>query len=110
MDFLLDALAEIAAEVFAAVTHLLNPDLDIVFVDPTSTYIDVEAADEVTELQDDVADDEVPNPAEAGARTFGHCKAQRGDLPQVIIAMAVIRDGVPVPCWMFAGNTADTTI
>src|SRR4051812_33821747 len=31
MDFLLDALTEIAAEVFASVAHLLNLDLDIVF-------------------------------------------------------------------------------
>ena len=37
MDFLLDALAEIASEVFASVAHLLNLDLDIVFVDTTST-------------------------------------------------------------------------
>ncbi len=33
MDFLLDALGEIAGEVFASVAHLLNLDLDIVFVD-----------------------------------------------------------------------------
>lgn len=33
MDFLLEALDEIAAEVFASVAHLLNLDLDIVFVD-----------------------------------------------------------------------------
>nr|MDQ3344508.1 transposase [Actinomycetota bacterium] len=33
MDFLLDALDGIAAEVFASVAHLLNLDLDIVFVD-----------------------------------------------------------------------------
>jgi hypothetical protein len=37
MDFLLDALPLIAAEVFASVAHLLNLDLDIVFVDTTST-------------------------------------------------------------------------
>src|SRR3954465_12981890 len=43
MDFLLDALTEIAAEVFASVAHLLNLDLDIVFVDTTSTYFQVEA-------------------------------------------------------------------
>jgi hypothetical protein len=39
MDFLLDALAEIASEVFASVAHLLNLDLDIVFVDSTSTFL-----------------------------------------------------------------------
>ena len=33
MDFLLQALDEIAAQVFSSVAHLLNLDLDIVFVD-----------------------------------------------------------------------------
>jgi hypothetical protein len=35
MDFLLDALDEIAAELFA---HLLDRDLNIVFADTTSIY------------------------------------------------------------------------
>jgi hypothetical protein len=35
MDFLLDALTEIAGEIFGSVAHLLNLDLDIVFVDST---------------------------------------------------------------------------
>jgi hypothetical protein len=38
MDFVLEALAEIAAEVFASVAYLLNRDLDIVVVDTTSAY------------------------------------------------------------------------
>ncbi len=38
MDFLLEALGEIAGGVFTSVAHLLNLDLDIVFVDTTSTY------------------------------------------------------------------------
>lgn len=33
MDFLLDALDEIASEIFGSVAHLLNLDLDIIFVD-----------------------------------------------------------------------------
>jgi DDE family transposase len=110
MDFLLDALGEIAAEVFAAVAHLLNLDLDIVFVDTTSTYWETETADELAELADEPGDDETGNPAEAGTRAFGHSKDHRGDLPQVVIAMAVTRDGVPVRCWTFPGDTADTAI
>jgi len=110
MDFLLDALAEIAAEIFSAVTHLLNLDLDLVFVDTTSTYWETETADELAELADDPADDELSSPAEAGTRAFGHSKDHRGDLPQVVIAMAVTRDGVPVRCWTFPGDTADTAI
>jgi hypothetical protein len=110
MDFLLEALAEVAAEVFAAVAHLLNLDLDIVFVDTTSTYFETEAADELAELQDDNGDDELGKPTEAGTRAFGHSKDHRDDLPQVVLAMAVTRDGVPVRCWTFPGNTTDTAI
>ncbi len=32
MDFLLEALEQIAGEIFASVAHLLNLDLDVVFV------------------------------------------------------------------------------
>jgi hypothetical protein len=110
MDFLLAALDEIAAEVFGSVAHLLNLDLDIVFVDTTSTYWETETADELAELADDLTDDETSSPAEAGTRAFGHSKDHRGDLPQVVIAMAVTRDGVPVRCWTFPGDTADTAI
>ena len=110
MDFLLDALEEIASEIFSAVAHLLNLDLDIVFVDTTSTYWETETADDDLELADPVTDDELTSPTEAGTRAFGHSKDHRKDLPQVVIAMAVTRDGVPVRCWTFPGDTADTAI
>jgi len=111
MDFLLEALEEIAGEVFASVAHLLNLDLDIVFVDTTSTYWEVEVADELADLAEPVGDDDgVDRPVQAGTRAFGHSKDFRTDLPQVVIAMAVTRDGVPVRCWTFPGNTADTSI
>jgi hypothetical protein len=50
MDFLLDALEEFADEVFASVAHLLSLDLDIVFVDTTSTYWEVEVPDDLADL------------------------------------------------------------
>lgn len=110
MDFLLDALGEIAGEVFSSVAHLLNLDLDIVFVDTTSTYWETENADELAELAEDPGDDEHTSLTEAGTRAFGHSKDHRPDLPQVVIAMAVTRDGVPVRCWSFPGDTNDTAI
>jgi hypothetical protein len=110
MDFLLEALNEIAGEIFSSVAHLLNLDLDIIFVDTTSTYWEVDGADELADLQGNVDDDGVSRPVENGARAFGHSKDHRTDLPQVVIAMAVTRDGVPVRCWTFPGNTADTSI
>src|SRR2546429_7717421 len=88
MDFLLDALDEIAAEVFSAVAHLLNLDLDIVFVDTTSTYWETETADGLAELADPVADDEHSSPVEAGARALGHSQDHRPDPPPGVIAEA----------------------
>jgi hypothetical protein len=111
MDFLLESLPEIAGEVFGSVAHLLNLDLDLVFVDTTSTYFEVDGVDALPELADTVVDDdETTSPVESGRRAFGHSKDFRTDLPQVVIAMAVTRDGVPVRCWTFPGNTADTAI
>jgi len=110
MDFLLEALEEIAGEIFGSVAHLLNLDLDLVFVDTTSTYFELDLPDELAELADKVDDDGISRPVEQGARRFGHSKDFRTDLPQVVIAMAVTRDGVPVRCWTFPGNTADTSI
>jgi transposase len=110
MDFLLDALDEIAGEVFGQVAHLLNLDVDIVFVDTTSTYWEVDVADELAELAEDAADDGDGAPTEDATRRFGHSKDHREDLPQVVIGMAVTRDGVPVRCWTFPGNTSDQAI
>lgn len=111
MDFLLDALGEIASQIFASVAHLLNLDVDIVFVDTTSTYWEVDVADDLADLQPEPeADDGTGKPVENGARRFGKSKDHREDLPQVVIAMAVTRDGIPVRCWTFPGNTGDQKI
>jgi hypothetical protein len=93
-----DALGEIAAEMFGSVAHLLNLDLGIVFVDTTSTYWETETADDDLELADPVTDDELTSPAEAGTRAFGHSKDHRPDLPHVVIAMAGHPRRVPVRC------------
>ena len=111
MDFLLDALDQIAAEIFWSVAHLLDLDVDIVFVDSTSTYWELEMAAELAETaagEGEGDDDRLPD--EEGARRFGHSKDHRDDLPQVVIAMAVTRDGIPVRCWTFPGNTPDQKI
>jgi hypothetical protein len=111
MDFLLGAPDEIASEIFASVAHLLNLDVEIIFVDTTSTYWEVEVADELADLEPDPVDDDGSRkPAENGTRTFGKSKDYRDHLPQVVIAMAVTRDGIPVRCWTFPGNTQDQKI
>jgi hypothetical protein len=110
MDFLLDALDEVASEIFWSVAHLLDLDVDIVFVDSTSTYWELQMAAGLGEVANrDGGGEDVP-PEEEGDRRLGHSKDHRDDLPQVVIAMAVTRDGIPVRCWTFPGNTADQKI
>jgi hypothetical protein len=69
----------------------------------------MEVAAELAEVAGDGGDDD-GLPEQEGARLFGHSKDYRDDLPQVVIAMAVTRDGIPVRCWTFPGNTADQKI
>ncbi len=46
----------------------------------------------------------------AGFRAYGKSKDHRDDLPQVVIGMAVTRDGIPVRIWCWPGNTADSKL
>ena len=46
----------------------------------------------------------------SGFRTWGKSKDHRDDLPQVVIGMAVTRDGIPLRTWCWPGNTADSAL
>jgi hypothetical protein len=50
MDFLLDALPEIAERIFAGTANLLNLSCDIIFVDTSSTYFEHDVADGEADL------------------------------------------------------------
>ena len=67
MDFLLDALGQVAGGVFDATAHLLNLSCDVVFVDTTSTYFETDVADLLADLAEEVFDDGLIRPVEAGA-------------------------------------------
>ncbi len=47
---------------------------------------------------------------EEGFRRNGLSKDYRPDLPQAVIGLAVIREGIPVRCWVLPGNTADMSV
>ena len=90
--------------------HPLNLEVDIVFVDTTSTDWEMEVAAESAETAVGQDEDGGSLPEQEDARLFGHSKDHRDDLPQVVIAMAVTRDGIPVRCWTFPGDTGDQKI
>src|SRR6185312_17361701 len=45
--------------------------------------------------------------ASPALRKRGYSKNGRGDAPQIVIGLAVTRDGLPVRSWVFPGNQAD---
>ena len=115
MDFLLEALGELQESVFFSVANLLNLEVDLLFFDTSSTYFETERIED--ELADDADDEgqereEEDEPLEeAGIRRFSsHSKDHRRDLPQVVLGLAVTREGIPVRMWTFPGTTSDQDI
>ncbi len=109
MDHLLAIERSLAEQAYFQVTDLLNLEIDLLFFDTTSTYFETEEADEDVPRDEEgirVAADDGRKAGEAGFRTHGKSKDSRDDLPQVIVGMAVTRDGIPVRVWSWPGNTA----
>jgi hypothetical protein len=113
MDFLLECSERVQEAVFFSVANLLNSEVDIIFFDTTSTYFEVEFDDDEDGLADEEDEDATGGEgplAEAGHRRLGHSKDHRPDRPQVIIGLAVTREGIPVRVWVWPGNTNDQTV
>jgi hypothetical protein len=100
MDWLLEVQDELSEAVYFATADLLNLEVDLLFFDTTSTYF------ERDEPEQDVIDQD-GNVVRPAFRVRGHSKDHRDDLPQVVIAMAVTRTGIPIRVWCWPGNTSD---
>jgi IS4 transposase len=96
MDLLVaaDTQARVQEGVFFAAAHLLNLEVDLLFFDTTSTFFQREGEES----------------GPGAFRVYGHSKDHRADLPQVVIGLAVTREGIPVRCWCWPGNTNDMTV
>jgi hypothetical protein len=118
MDWLLEIKDELERKVFDSLADLLNLEVDLLFFDTTSTYFVTEDEDEpVARDQNgnplasgDTSSDEKGLQKPGGFRTWGKSKDHRDDLPQVVIGMAVTRDGIPVRVWCWPGDTADSAL
>jgi hypothetical protein len=71
---------------------LFNVAFDVLLYDLTSTYFEVNAAD-------------LP---EGTKRRHGYSRDKRPDCPQVVIALVVTPEGLPLAYEVLAGNTSDT--
>lgn len=89
LDFLHDHHQAIEESVFFHTANLFNLEVDVIFYDTTTAEFALDEGDD-------------------GLRRFGHSKDGRWT-PQVVIALAVTREGLPVRSWVFPGNTSDVT-
>jgi hypothetical protein len=112
MDWLLAIEPELAREVYWNTAHLLNLEIDLLFFDTTSTYFQTDEPDDPVwrDARGNHADTEADAVTEAGFRMLGKSKDHRPDLPQVIVGMAVTREGIPVRVWCWPGNTNDSAL
>ena len=89
LDVLLEYRETIHKEVFWPVADLLNLEADLLFFDTTGTCFERDEEDE------------------GGLRQYGHSRDHRPDLPQIVIGLAVTKEGIPVKCWIMPGNMPD---
>jgi hypothetical protein len=71
---------------------LFNASFDVLLYDLTSTYFEINAAD-------------LP---EGSKRRHGYSRDKRPDCPQVVIALVVTPEGLPLAYEVLPGNTADS--
>ncbi len=96
MDFLHDQIDKVEERIFLKTANLLNLDVDLIFYDTTTASFSIDYEDSEGETD------------EEALRKRG--KSKEGSwTPQVVVALAVTRDGLPVRSWVFPGNTTDVT-
>jgi hypothetical protein len=92
-DRLLQHKDALFAHLTARWRDLFNANFDVLLYDLTSTYFEINASD--------VADGD--------KRRHGYSRDKRPDCPQVVIALVVTPDGLPLAYEVLPGNTADCT-
>jgi len=97
MDLLHDHAPEVEKTVFWHIANIFNLEVDLIFYDTTTASFTT-----------DYADDPERNP-QTTLRSFGHSKEGTWST-QVVVALAVTREGIPVRSWVLPGNTADSTL
>ena len=92
-DLLLPHKDALFSHLMARWRDLFNANFDVLLYDLTSTYFEINASDV----------------AEGDKRRHGYSRDKRPDCPQLVIALVVTPDGLPLAYEVLPGNTADCT-
>ena len=110
MDFLEAHKEAIEKPIYFRMADLLNLDVEIIFYDTTSLHFEIDEEDRGFGQRDEVRGSlSSADKTYRALRKRGHSKNGRFDAPQIVIGLAVTRDGFPVRHWIFPGNTVDVT-
>ena len=90
-DYLLQHKDALFSHLTARWRDLFNANFDVLLYDLTSTYFEINASDV----------------AEGDKRHHGYSRDKRPDCPQVVIALVVTPEGLPLAYEVLPGNTAD---
>ena len=110
MDLLEAHKEEMEKALYFRLADLLTLDVELIFYDTTSVHFEIDEID-----QGYGEDDVVEGSMAAGSKTYkaprkrGLSKNGRSDAPQIVLGLAVTRDGLPVRHWVFPGNTVDVS-
>jgi transposase len=88
IDGLISVKEEIEKDLYNQVINLFSPDVDLVFYDITSSYFEGDGPE---------------------MAAYGYSRDHRPDLKQIVIALAVTREGFPLFHEVLPGNTADVS-
>src|SRR5277367_6071269 len=91
-DLLLEHKEALFSHLVGRWRDLFNADFDVLLYDLTSTYFEINASD-------------LP---EGSKRRHGYSRDKRPDCPQLVIALVVTTEGLPLAYEVLPGNTADS--
>lgn len=111
MDLLYRHSIRVEERVFFQTANLFNLAVDVVFFDTTTASFSIDFED--SDKPESHSDDEQGTPSQDGETVPGlrkRGKSKNGTWnPQIVVALAVTREGIPVRSWVFPGNTSDVT-
>jgi hypothetical protein len=101
LDFLDTHIEAIEREIFFRTADLFRADVDLIFWDTTTVSFEIDAEDDAEETR--------RGKTLPPLRKRGYSKEGGNHKPQVVVGLALTRDGLPVRSWVFPGNTVDAT-
>jgi hypothetical protein len=101
LDFLDTHIEAVEREVFFRTADLFRADVDLIFWDTTTVSFEIDSEDDTEETRRGTT---LPP-----LRRRGYSKERHDHTPQVVVGLALTRDGLPVRSWVFPGNTVDAT-